>query len=168
MIIKKTLAFIITAILLVSSIALTGCGEKDSKVIDIDKLKSTEAVAANTPIEESTESESTNETKPPYLDPTDSPSDDEIKDEVDKLLEPVDADAYFEEQGTIEEKIPMSEAKGILSEAEVYKIMKERGFIIGENCTCEVCYDLQGNYSPDREIKETSVQQPTTKVAGLQ
>ncbi len=86
--------------------------------------------------------------KPDFLDP-DGMSDEEIREEVDELLAPVDADEYFEEIGTVKEKTYAISSDDVTDEDDTLSLMEDRGFADWPILTE---YDMYGDYSSAVEI----------------
>ena len=69
------------------------------------------------------------------------------------IVEPIDAEAYYEENGEILNVIKTKDSKGILSEKEAIELLSDRGFT---NNTITWNFTEDGEYLEDTEAKTDS------------
>ena len=100
------------------------------------------------------------EGKPEQLDP-EGVSDEEIKEDLEALLEPVDANDYFNKVGTVKSSTPVSDSESVLTETEAYELMTERGFT---DFVMTTNYDTDGKYSQTKETTGGYTKHPTYSV----
>lgn len=132
-------------------------GIKSSSVSDSQKVEETDGAFDNAESAEAdmseTEVSEVEEDEKEVEEPL--ATEEEEDEDGDFELDPIDTDKYFAERSQIVDEVYVKDSTEVMSEAEVYAFLKDRGFDV-ENAEIVTGYDMDCNWSKSHEISAMS------------